>query len=156
MPLRWRSRHRRGSSLEVDPDAVDLSSEEHAWWADRDDVNGVPQGGQGSSRRTGAHVREPIGGKARRETFADYFTAASLYRSTPAAERPTPVDDPYAILGLPETSSWEEITAMHRRLAKEHHPDRLSDATDEQRATSEAYMRELNIAYMELRRRRGR
>ena len=135
---------------------VDLTSEAHAWWADRDDVNGVPQGGQGSSRRKDAHEREPIGASARRETFADYFTAASLYRSTPAAARQSPLEDPYAILGLPETASWDEITAMHRRLAKEHHPDRLSAATDEQRVAGEAYMRELNIAYMELRRRRGR
>jgi hypothetical protein len=38
----------------------------------------------------------------------------------------------------------------------EHHPDRLASAEPDQRARSETFIRDLNIAYMELRRRRGR
>ena len=31
--------------------------------------------------------------------------------------------DPWAVLGLPETATWDEVRAAHRRLAKVLHPD---------------------------------
>ena len=46
--------------------------------------------------------------------------------------------------------------AAHRRLAKLHHPDRQTNATEAERENSDRRIRELNIAYMELRRRKGR
>jgi len=77
---------------------------------------------------------------------------------TAASEPPDETDetDPYVVLGIPPTASWDEITGAHRRLAKEHHPDRLVDPTPEERERSDDRIRDLNIAYMELRRRKGR
>lgn len=71
-------------------------------------------------------------------------------RRLPALEPVPESDDPYVVLGVAETASWPEITAAHRRLAKQHHPD----YTDE--AGSHDAIRRLNIAYVELRHRRGR
>jgi hypothetical protein len=46
--------------------------------------------------------------------------------------------DPYAVLGLPDTASPEEVAAAYRRLAKEWHPDR---------GGAEDRMAQLNAAY---------
>lgn len=68
--------------------------------------------------------------------------------------RPPPdVDDPYAVLGVPRGATWERITAAHRRLARAWHPD---GAPDEEGAMREDLIRRLNVAYAELRVRRGR
>ena len=67
-----------------------------------------------------------------------------------------PAADPYAVLGIDESASWDEITAARRRLVKELHPDRLVDASDEERARHEDAIRDLNAAYSELRTRKGR
>jgi DnaJ-class molecular chaperone len=150
----WGRRKRRESAEEEKP--VDLDDSEHAWWAAREDLEKTYQ----------PKPRKKRGAKAEpeRSAFEEYFTAESLFAF---GERATSDDgsrvlgewerpDPYLVLGLPETSTWEQITASHRRLAKLHHPDRLLNATDEDREKSEQRMRELNIAYSELRRRRGR
>ena len=153
----WGKRRKRDDDpIARDPDAVDLSGDEHAWWAERDDlVGGVPEGGQGSSREKGRR-EEGAPPDDRHSAFEDYFTSASLFREPSPDDELSPREDPYGALGLEETASWEEITAAHRRLAKEHHPDRLADAAPEARARSESFIRDLNIAYMELRSRRGR
>ena len=59
-------------------------------------------------------------------------------------------DDPYAVLGVRSTATWDEIVAAHRQLAKLHHPDRLQEAGPDQRASSETTMRLVNAAYREL------
>ena len=64
-------------------------------------------------------------------------------------------EDAWAVLGLPSGASWKEIAAAHRRLAMRHHPDRLLDATPEERESSEETMREVNVAYNVLRRLTG-
>jgi DnaJ-domain-containing protein 1 len=153
----------RGGRHEDDADeaTVALSDDEHAWWASRDEL---------------AHAYVPPAKKQRQEPeaekrsgFKEYFTAESLF--TQGASRDPGSDggdrdgsddavrggksNPYVVLGLPDSASWEQISTAHRRLAKLHHPDRLLDATPEKRKQSEAQMRELNIAYSELRRRRG-
>jgi len=149
-----RKRH-EDEPIVADPDNIDLSGDEHAWWADRDDLmGGVPEGGQGSSRQKGR--REDPVAQEKHSGFEDYFSSESLFRPPTAEDKRSPSEDPYGALGLKETATWEEITAVHRRLAKEHHPDHLADATSEQRVRSESFIRDLNIAYMELRRRRGR
>jgi DnaJ-class molecular chaperone len=63
------------------------------------------------------------------------------------------VDDPYEILGLPRSASWERIAAAHRRLARKWHPD---GADEHEQALREDLIRRLNAAYAELRVRRGR
>jgi len=66
---------------------------------------------------------------------------------------PPEFDDPYDVLGLPRGASWERITAAHRRLARAWHPD---GASADQRGEREELIRRLNVAYAELKVRRGR
>lgn len=73
-------------------------------------------------------------------------TVADLFRD----------DDPYAVLGVPSTATWDEIVEAHRALARLHHPDVLVHVDPERRAASEARMRDVNLAYAELRHRRGK
>ena len=131
-------------------DTVQIESDEHAWWAAREefDTNAVPHG-------RGKQKAEPA---PKHSAFEDYFSTESLFSWTGSDEANGLFDekDPYVVLGLPATATWEEITATHRRLAKQHHPDRLMNATDEEREASDERIRDLNIAYMELRRRKGK
>lgn len=64
-------------------------------------------------------------------------------------------DDAWAVLGVRPGAPWKEIAAAHRRLAMQHHPDRLLDQSPEARAESEALMRDVNVAYNVLRRLTG-
>jgi DnaJ-class molecular chaperone len=147
-----RERRRKRKEQRVDAETVDLSGSEHAWWAAREDLDGgVPHGRRRRSSDQDASA-PPTG-----RVFNDYFSTQSLYETPTDDEGPmTPEQAPYAVLGVPETATWEEITAAHRRLAKVHHPDRLLHPTAAERRESEARIRDLNIAYSELRRRRGK
>lgn len=71
---------------------------------------------------------------------------------------PTPVDpdDPYSVLGVEPDASWETIVEAHRRLARRNHPDQLFGRTEEEVAAAEQRMRDVNVAYSELRVRRGK
>jgi hypothetical protein len=131
-----------------DNDLGTLGAEEHAWWANRDefDANWIPTG-----RGKETPPEEP-----KRNTFEEYFSTESLFNWTGGSDAIFDESDPYVVLGLPPSATWEEISAQHRRLAKVHHPDRLLHASEEQRASSDKRIRDLNIAYMELRRRKGR
>lgn len=58
--------------------------------------------------------------------------------------------DPYNVLGVPSTSSDEEIRRAYRELAKIYHPDNF--ATDpEQRKAAEEKMKEINDAFQQIR-----
>lgn len=112
--------------------------------------------------------------RPRRSEFAERYSTESLFVT--ADEDPTelldtdPVEasgpsiastyydpaDPWAVLGLDAGAGWTEIVAAHRRLAMEHHPDRLLAAHPADRERSEQRMREANIAYCTLRRQFGR
>lgn len=61
--------------------------------------------------------------------------------------------DPYALLGVTRAVSWEQITAAYRRRARAWHPDGADPAEAERR---QDLIRRLNVAYTELRVRRGR
>lgn len=156
MPIKgWGKRRRRGEDdpIETDPDSIDLSASEYSWWTERDLEGGVPEGGQGSSRRKGR--REPTTSDKKHSAFEDYFSSESLFRPTADDQKLDPIDDPYGTLGVSKSATWDEIVAAHRRLVKEHHPDRLGDANEDQRAASDAIIRDLNVAISELRKRRG-
>ncbi|CAN5735176.1 hypothetical protein BH24ACT3_BH24ACT3_15050 [soil metagenome] len=147
------SRRDPASPATADTDSIALDGEEHAWWADRD-----------LDRAWAPPPPAPDASPAGR-SFQAYFTAESLFVSSgdetgTSAPLPEPVADDdggerwYPVLGLTAGASWAEVTAAHRRLAKAFHPDLLGDADAEERARSEGRMREINIAFGELRRRR--
>jgi hypothetical protein len=71
----------------------------------------------------------------------------------PPPPPPQGVEDPYAILGIGRSAPWEQIVAAHRRLARLWHPD---GAEPGEAAAREDLIRRLNVAYAELRVRRGR
>ena len=85
-------------------------------------------------------VEEPVAAEDRSRTTGDYYYDP---------------EDAWAVLGLQPGASWKQISAAHRQLAMRHHPDRLLDATPEQRRASEDTMREVNVAYSVLRRLTG-
>ncbi len=60
--------------------------------------------------------------------------------------------DPYAILGVPEGSTWEEVRAAYLQLSKTYHPDRYSSATlpGEVCQYLETMARRVNAAYAAL------
>ena len=48
-------------------------------------------------------------------------------------------DNPYQLLGIPETATPQEIRAAYRRAALEHHPDRSAGSTETFAKISHAY-----------------
>lgn len=140
-------RRRKSEPPEKQEDTAQIT-DEHAWWANRDefDSNKVP---------TGRSKQKPEA-EPKRSTFEEYFSTESLFNWTGGSDSIFDETDPYVVLGIPASASWEEISSAHRRLAKLHHPDRLQDASEEERENSNRRIRDLNIAYMELRRRKGR
>ena len=140
-------RRRKDEPPEKDDENVHIA-DEHAWWAAREelDSNKIPTG----------RTKKPTEPQPRHSTFEDYYSTESLFDWTGAQDDLFDESDPYIVLGLPPTASWEEISTAHRRLAKVHHPDRLVNASAEERAAGDERIRDLNIAYMELRRRKGR
>ena len=71
---------------------------------------------------------------------------------------PPPPDpnDPYVVLKVDPTASWETIVTSYRRLARMWHPDGLRNPVPGERELCDDMIRRLNIAYTELRVRRGR
>jgi DnaJ-domain-containing protein 1 len=143
-------RKKKDDESSDEDDTVHISEDdEHSWWAAREefDSNKIPHG------RT---KKRPAEETPKHSAFEDYFSTESLFDWSGSEGGVFDESDPYVVLGLPPSASWEEISAAHRRLAKLHHPDRLQNATDEEREASNQRIRDLNIAYMELRRRKGR
>ena len=110
----------------------------------------------------------------RADEFSARYPTETLFYATPEEPESDPVEhafsedrsrtkgdyyydpeDAWGVLGLQPGAPWKQIAAAHRRLAMQHHPDRLLDATPEQRAASEETMREVNVAYSVLRRLTG-
>lgn len=100
-----------------------------------------------SERRAAPEVAE-----APDESFASTYTTESLYAGPDDAEEPLDPDDPYHVLGVPAGAGWAEIVAAHRTLARQYHPDRHRDSSDEARDDAEETMRRINVAYSALRR----
>ena len=130
-------------------DAANPFGAEHAWWAERDRLQRV-------FVASGADE-----GQTHESPLSEYWSPESLFNwgrrpgeDDVAWEDEAPQIDPYEVLGLPLYATWDQVTAAHRRLAKQHHPDRLLDASEEDRAASEERMRQINQAYNELRRQR--
>jgi hypothetical protein len=60
--------------------------------------------------------------------------------------------DPYSILGVRKTASFEQARAAFRRRAQLLHPDRHRDAPDALRREAAVAMRELTAAFESIRR----
>jgi hypothetical protein len=79
---------------------------------------------------------------------------------SPRSERPPPPapapPDPFAALGVASSASDEAVEAAYRRRMSEYHPDRVATAAPEIRELAERRARELNQAYDEIKRQRGR
>ena len=58
------------------------------------------------------------------------------------------MNDPYQILGVPETASDEEIKKAYRELARKYHPDNYHDNPLEDLAQEK--MKEINAAYEQI------
>src|SRR3954454_3653711 len=140
-------RRRKDESPEEADENVQIA-DEHAWWAAREelDSNKIPTG----------RTKKPSEPEPRHSSFEDYYSTESLFDWTGAHNDLFDESDPYVVLGLPPTASWAEISTAHRRLGQTHHPHRLVNASEEERAAGDERIRDLNIAYMELRRRKGR
>jgi hypothetical protein len=148
---------RRAEDLLVDDDDADLSEDEHAWWAARDGVAGVPRGPQAEEE-----APADTGDDAR---FQDYWSNESLFEENqvpppPPAGEPSPdldvpggldLDAAHLVLQVRIGVTWEEITAAHRRLAKLYHPDRLVEWSPEAQELGRLRMAEINSAHATLR-----
>ena len=157
---------RRGrlfSRGEDDPDdrGADLSEDEHAWWAAREGVAGVPHG---TNPRPVDEQPEPKSEYARTWTTESLFERRARQRpprATPppddpsAAGVPVPggmdLDSAYLVLQIAIGVDWEEITSAHRRLAKLYHPDRLVTYSVDAQAMGRERMAQINAAHATLR-----
>lgn len=173
-PRRW---GRRRSKKDVQPEAprsrrssgdddhVDLDDDVDSWWTGRGAEEAASPQTSDLGPRTAEEVREAFKRKRRKPesagksggAFSDYYSADSLFTTVTDESADGELfdpDDPYVVLGVPATSTWEQITAAHRRLARLHHPDRVQGAPDEEQRKSADRMSAVNLAYAELRRRR--
>lgn len=62
--------------------------------------------------------------------------------------------DPYAVLGISEWASQDEVEAAYRRKISDYHPDKVANAADEIKALAEVRAREINAAYEAIQQRR--
>ena len=77
-------------------------------------------------------------------------------KSSPSPPPAPPASDPYVILGIASSASDDEIDQAYRRRMSEYHPDRVANAASEIRDLAGVRAREINGAYEEIKRRRGR
>ena len=74
------------------------------------------------------------------------------YRSAEDLEKEARLARARKTLGVAKGASAEQIGAAYRELARTHHPDKVASLEPEVREYSEQRMKEINIAYAELKR----
>ena len=141
-----------------DDQGADLGASEHAWWAQRElDELWSPRDLPIEDPAPERDILAEHFGPDWRTTFGfDHSDDPASDDSPEDAGAPSTDSDPYAVLQVEPSASWEEIVEAHRRLARRHHPDRLHGLPDAEVAIAEDRIREVNVAYQELRIRRGR
>lgn len=156
-PRRRREQPDDGDASRSDADEARLDDDEHAWWAKRD-ISEV-----WTPREEPAPAPEPV-----RDILAEHFgedwRASFGFDVTAAPPPPDPAEllgppemaDPYDVLQIDATATWDEIVEAHRREARHHHPDRLVGRSDAEISAGEDRIRAINAAYAELRIRRGK
>ena len=113
----------------------------YAWWADRDEVLNKP-----NPKKRGPTANPPRPKESKLSGFQRYNTNESLYeRNQPRQVNTTA--RAFALLNVPLTADWKEITLAYREKAKEFHPDKLGG--------DDSKMIEINQAYATIRRVRG-
>ena len=163
MARRWFRRRRATPDTPTTPDTDDgtrLDAHEHAWWAQTE----LDQAWTPRPRRPTPEATAP-----ERDILADHFGEdwrTSVGFTEPTAEEQAEVaaaeqqalddQDPYKVLQIEPSATWEEIVAAHRHQARVHHPDRLFGQSPEEIASGEERIRVINSAYQELRVRRGK
>jgi hypothetical protein len=74
------------------------------------------------------------------------------HRSAEILEREARLATARRALGVSKGAGAEEISAVYRKLARTHHPDKVANLEPEVREYSEQRMKEINAAYSELKR----
>jgi DnaJ-domain-containing protein 1 len=155
-----RRRDHADEPTEADADDADLGAAEHAWWAQREAED------LWSPREAPVADPEPERDILAEHFGADWRTSFGFDRpddvpgpSEPDAAPPEPeidTSDPYAVLGVEVSATWEEIVDARRNQARRHHPDRLVGRAAAELAAAEDRIRDINVAFQELRVRRGK
>lgn len=166
MARSWFRKRRGGdddsSRSGVGSDRADLDGDEHAWWAQRE----VAEVWTPRERRRSEVDPSP---EEERDILAEHFgddwrtsfgfvapTQEELDSAAAAEQQALDDQDPYKVLQVDPSASWEEIVAAHRHQARAHHPDRLFGQSPEEVAAGEERIRVINAAYQELQVRRGK
>jgi preprotein translocase subunit Sec63 len=82
------------------------------------------------------------------------FDSGFFTRKTGTQSPPGNILDPYAVLGVSEQASQDEIDTAYRRKISDYHPDKVANAADEIKALAEVRAREINAAYEAIQQRR--
>ena len=144
---------------DLDDRGADLSDDEHAWWAAREGVAGVPHGT--NPPPVEEDQPEPESEYAQTWTTESLFERRARQRppraTPPPADKSAPgqggmdLDSAHLVLQISIGVDWEEITSAHRRLAKLYHPDRLVTYSVDAQAMGRERMAQINAAHATLR-----
>ena len=161
----FRSRRRRRSSADAggSNESVDLDDAGNAWWSQGE----VTEAWHPKRRRT---PEDPAAkGQAERDILAEHFgddwrtsfgftgpTEEELAAEQAREQQALDDQDPYKVLQVDPSATWDEIVIAHRHQARVHHPDRLFGQSEEEKAEGDERIRIINAAYQELRVRRGK
>ena len=139
-------------------DTEHLDDERHAWWA-QSEVEEVwkPRPRRKAQEADGERdvLAEHFGEDWRTSFLYAPPTDEELEEERRREQQALDDEDPYKVLEVEETATWDEIVAAHRHMARVHHPDRLFGQSEEEKAEAEERIRVINQAYAELRVRRA-
>jgi DnaJ-domain-containing protein 1 len=131
-------------------ESVRLDGDDHAWWAQEEVTQAWRPKVRPAEPEPEADILAEHFGPDWRTSFG--FTATQ----EPTVEPAEPTErDPYEVLGVEPTATWDEIVAAHRRQARINHPDLLFGQSEQEKAEGEERIRVINAAYRELQVRRG-
>ncbi len=114
---------------------------------------------------TGLNIHLYVSNRQIGSTVAQLFMAADRHGHTAGRAKKRLTRDEFAsqpirsqwhdVLGVAGTASREEITQAYHQMAKMYHPDKVAGLAPEFKALAEERMKEINMAYEELKRQRA-